>query len=121
MISLSKDKEIAMDSLCIMFSKAFDIIEAELAGASEHHSLRVAALCAKMGKKSGYDDDALSALFFCALFHDNALTEYTLTQRLHGYKGIELRPHCEYGQRNVEWMPSASSFMRERHRSFRRA
>jgi HD-GYP domain-containing protein (c-di-GMP phosphodiesterase class II) len=97
--------EIAMDSLCIMFSKAFDIIEAELAGVSERHSLRVAALCAKMGRKSGYNDDALSALFFCALFHDNALTEYTLAQRLSGYSEIDLAPHCEYGQRNVEWLP----------------
>ena len=99
------DMEIAMDSLCIMFSKAFDIIEAELAGASEYHSLRVAALCAKMGKKTGYDDDSLLALFFCALFHDNALTEYNLTHRLGGYKKIDLKPHCEYGQRNVEWLP----------------
>jgi HD-GYP domain-containing protein (c-di-GMP phosphodiesterase class II) len=88
-----------------MFSRAFDIIEAELIGASEYHSLRVAALCAKMGKKTGYNDDSLSALFFCALFHDNALTEYALTHHGHGYKGIDLRPHCEYGQRNVEWLP----------------
>jgi HD-GYP domain-containing protein (c-di-GMP phosphodiesterase class II) len=97
--------EIAVDSLCIMFSKAFDIIEAELAGASEYHSLRVAALCAKMGMKTGYEGDSLSALFYCALFHDNALTEYTLTQRLGGYNKIDLKPHCEYGQRNVEWLP----------------
>ena len=32
-----------MDSLCILFSKTFDIIEKELVGVSEHHSLRVAA------------------------------------------------------------------------------
>jgi len=94
-----------MDSLCFMFSRAFDIIEAELVGASKYHSLRVAALCAKMGRETGYDNDSLSALFFCALFHDNALTEYTLTQRLGGYKEIDLKPHCEYGQRNVEWLP----------------
>jgi len=97
--------EIAMDSLCIMFSKAFDIIEAELVGASKFHSLRVSALCAKMGRKTGYDDDSLLALFYCALFHDNALTEYTLTKRMSGYNSIDLKPHCEYGQRNVEWLP----------------
>jgi HD superfamily phosphodiesterase len=51
-----------------MFSKAFDIIEAELAGVSKYHSLRVAALCAKMGKKTGYDDDSLSALSFALFF-----------------------------------------------------
>ena len=94
-----------MDSLCVMFSKAFDIVEAELVGASQHHSLRVASLCAKMGKCMGDDKDSLSALFTCALFHDNALVEYTLSQRAAGYQNIDLRPHCEYGQRNVEWLP----------------
>ena len=103
------DMNIAMDSMCIMFSKAFDIIEAELVGAAKYHSLRVAALCAKMGKSSGYDDDSLSALMTCALFHDNALTEYALSQRAGGYQKIELRSHCEYGQRNVEWLPFAKS------------
>ena len=101
--------DIAMDSLCIMFSKAFDIIEAEVVGASKYHSLRVASLCAKMGKHTGYDDDSLCALFTCALFHDNALTEETLNQREAGYKKLNLRPHCEYGQRNVEWLPFTKS------------
>lgn len=101
--------EIAMDSLCILFSKAFDIIEAELAGASTNHSLRVAALCAKMGKREGYDNDSLSALIACALFHDNALMEYALEQRVGGYNMVNLRQHCEYGQRNAEWLPFAKS------------
>lgn len=102
--------KIAMDSLCILFSKAFDIIEAELVGVSEYHSLRTAVLCSKMGKSEGYGDDALAAIFTCALFHDNALTEYTLEQRakIHGGE-IDLRPHCEYGQRNIEWLPFAKS------------
>ena len=97
--------EIAMDSLCVMFSKAFDLIEAETFGISRYHSLRIASLCAKMGKYVGYDDDSILAIFTCALFHDNALTEYTLCQRAMGYKHIDLRPHCEHGQRNVEWLP----------------
>jgi len=101
--------EIAMDSLCIMFSKAFDTVEAELVGTSQHHSLRVASLCAKMGQYVGDDSDSLAALFTCALFHDNALAEYTLNQRAAGYQNIDLRPHCEYGQRNVEWLPCARS------------
>ena len=110
--------ELAMDSLCIMFSKAFDIIEAELAGASRYHSLRVAALCAKMGQASGYDDDALSALITCALFHDNALTEHVLAQRESIYQTIDLRLHCEAGQRNVEWLPftrSVHGYIRHHH------
>ena len=94
-----------MDSLCFMFSKAFDVIEEEHTGASHYHSLRVASLCAKIGKNEGIDDDSLMALLTCALFHDNALTEYALE----GYQETNLRPHCEYGQRNVEWLPFAKS------------
>ena len=100
--------EIAMDSLCILFSKAFDIIEMELLGATDNHSLRAAALCAKMGRREGAGNDALTALFTCALFHDNALTEYTLGQRESGYREVNLRPHCDYGQRNIEWLPFAA-------------
>jgi HD-GYP domain-containing protein (c-di-GMP phosphodiesterase class II) len=51
-----------MDKLCLVFSKAFDVIEKEQLGASENHSMRVAALCIAMGKRLGYDDDTLSAV-----------------------------------------------------------
>ena len=101
--------EIAMNSMCIMFSKAFDIIESEIAGASKYHSLRVASLCAKLGKQAGYDDDSLLALFVCALFHDNALTEHTLNQRAALYNKIDLAVHCKDGQRNIEWLPFAKN------------
>ncbi len=96
-----------MDALCLMFSRALDIIEAERFGISDRHSMRIAALCALMGRRQGYDDDALSALAVCALFHDNALTEYDLSERTGGLKKMGLRPHCEYGQRNVAWLPFA--------------
>ena len=102
--------DIAMDSLCILFSRAFDIIEADMIGTSKFHSLRVASLCAKMGIHTGYDTDSLSALVTCGLFHDNALTECGLQRRAYGYKVIKMRPHCEYGQRNVEWLPFNKSF-----------
>ena len=100
---------IAMDSLSLMLSKAFDVIEEEIAGTSEYHSLRVAALCAKMGKLERYEEDSLLALITCALFHDNALTEYALTQRADMYSEIDLLKHCEDGQRNIDWLPFAKS------------
>ena len=93
----------------MLFSKAFDIIEAELAGTSQHHSLRVALLCTKMGKHAGYDKDSLLALVTCALFHDNALTEYAMSLRADMYSKIDLRMHCEHGQRNIGWLPFAKS------------
>jgi HD-GYP domain-containing protein (c-di-GMP phosphodiesterase class II) len=97
--------KIAMDMLCRVFSKALDIIEEEQIGASERHATRVAALCAAMGKRMGYDDDAISALATCAMFHDNALTEYSLAERQGEQQGQNMVLHCEKGQNNVSWMP----------------
>ena len=97
--------KIAMDVLCRVFSRGLDIIEEEQIGASEHHSMRVAALCAAMGKKLGYDDDTRSALATCALFHDNALTEHHLSlMELNSY-GPNMILHCKKGQDNVSWLP----------------
>ena len=101
--------QIGIDSLCLMLSKAFDIIEAEIIGASQHHSLRIASLCAKMGRLAGYDEESLMALMTCALFHDNALNEYALKHRAAVYSKIDLRKHCEDGQRNVDWLPFSKS------------
>jgi HD-GYP domain-containing protein (c-di-GMP phosphodiesterase class II) len=94
-----------MDDLCVVFSKAFDIIEAEQLGISQYHCMRVAALCALIGKRQGFDSDALAALMVCALFHDNALTEYALSLQEGGSQEVNFRLHCEYGQRNIAWLP----------------
>ena len=97
--------KIAMDMLCRVFSGALDIIEEEQLGASEHHSMRVAALCVAMGKLLGYDADTLSALATCALFHDNALTEYRLSERDLTMYGENMTLHCEKGQSNLSSIP----------------
>jgi HD-GYP domain-containing protein (c-di-GMP phosphodiesterase class II) len=94
-----------MDQLSMVISRALDIIEKEKFGASEKHSMRVAVLCAAIGRRMGLDEDSLSALTTCALFHDNALTEYMLSEREGEHQAVNLRLHCEYGQRNVEWLP----------------
>lgn len=101
--------KIAMDKLCIVFSRAFDVIEEEQIGASEHHSMRVAALTAMMGKKLGYDNDAISGIATCAMFHDNALTEYHLSLREDDQQKKNLILHCEKGQDNVLWLPFRKS------------
>jgi len=97
--------KIAMDKLCRIFSRALDIIEKEQIGASDFHSMRVSALCVMMGKKLGYDDDTISALATCALFHDNALTEYHLSIEEIGKNGKNMVLHCEKGQSSVSWLP----------------
>ena len=96
---------IAMDALCMLFSKAFDMIEAEQIGTSERHSMRVATLCARMGNGHGFTSDAIAALTTCALFHDNALTEYLFYSKKDARHTRDLRLHCTYGQRNLAWLP----------------
>jgi HD-GYP domain-containing protein (c-di-GMP phosphodiesterase class II) len=94
-----------MDTLSQVISKALDIVEGELLGVSTHHGLRVAILSAMMGRRFGLNEDALSALTTCALFHDSALTEYMLSMRDGEDKELHFRLHCECGQRNIEWLP----------------
>ena len=96
---------IPMDKLCRLFSSALDLIEEEQIGASEHHSMRVAALCAAMGKRLGYDDDAISAIATCALFHDSALSEFPLSKDGMHHNDDNMTLHCERGEQNVAWLP----------------
>jgi HD-GYP domain-containing protein (c-di-GMP phosphodiesterase class II) len=97
--------DIRLDILSRKISNALDIIEGEMIGVSEYHSLRTAVLCAAIGQELGFDDDSLSALAVCALFHDNSLTEYLLSETPGENQPRNIRLHCEYGQRNVEWLP----------------
>ena len=93
---------IRMDSLIKAIAAALDIVENELLGASTNHGKRIAVLCAKMGKILGKNPDEIAALIICALFHDNALTEYILSERTGGQQDPSMKKHCEYGQRNVD-------------------
>ena len=97
--------KIAMNKLCMVFSRAFDIIENEQLGASENHSLRVAILCIAMGKRLGYDADTISAIAICGMFHDSALTEYHLSREAGAQQEQNMILHCEKGQENVAWLP----------------
>ncbi|MDR1519609.1 MAG: HD domain-containing protein [Planctomycetota bacterium] len=98
-----------MDKLNRVFSTALDIIENELLGVSRRHSVRVAILAAAMGRRLGMAEPSLTPLTTCALFHDNALTEYILSERPGANQPLNLRLHCEYGQNNIEWLPFPAS------------
>jgi HD-GYP domain-containing protein (c-di-GMP phosphodiesterase class II) len=91
-----------MDKLIKALAAALDIVEGELLGASTHHGKRVAVLAAAMGQRLGMGEDILLPLTTCALLHDNALTEYILSERMGERQGQMMRLHCEYGQRNVD-------------------
>jgi len=91
-----------MDSLIATIATALDIVENELLGASTNHGKRIAVLCAKMGKLLGKTPEEISALVTCALFHDNALTEYILSERIGRQRDPAMKKHCAYGQRNLD-------------------
>jgi HD-GYP domain-containing protein (c-di-GMP phosphodiesterase class II) len=89
-----------MDQLIRAIAVALDIVEGELLGASTHHGKRIATLSVAMGRYFGKDEDFLTSLATCALFHDSALTEYILSEQRENDPAMKL--HCEYGQRNAE-------------------
>jgi HD-GYP domain-containing protein (c-di-GMP phosphodiesterase class II) len=97
--------KIIMNKLISVFSHALDTIEEEQTGVSEHHGMRIAALCVAIGKRLGYNNDSLTALCACALFHDNALTEYRLSENDGTQRKSNMVLHCEKGQSNVSWLP----------------
>jgi HD-GYP domain-containing protein (c-di-GMP phosphodiesterase class II) len=97
-----------MDELIKAIGTALDIVESELLGVSTNHGKRIAALCSLMGKELGMDEEDTKAVTTCALFHDNALTEYILSERAGDWRGKNFRLHCEYGQRNIEKLPFKS-------------
>jgi HD-GYP domain len=93
---------VRIDSLIKSIATALDIVEGDLLGASTNHGKRIAVLCAKMGKTLGKNPEEIIALAVCALLHDNALTEYILSERMDGSHDLSMKKHCEFGQRNVD-------------------
>ena len=91
-----------MDSLIKTIATVLDTVEHELLGASTNHGKRIAVLCAKMGTALGKTPEEIASLANCALLHDNALTEYNLSERTGDHKDPAMKKHCEYGQRNVD-------------------
>jgi len=97
--------KIRMDELIQSIAVALDIVESELLGASTNHGKRIAVLCSLMGKELGMDEEAIKTITTCALFHDNALTEYVLYKHENVDRDANFKLHCEYGQRNIEMLP----------------
>jgi len=107
-----------MDELVKTISTALDIVESNLLGCSANHGKRISTLCAAMGRYLGLDEDEISAITTCAMFHDNALTEYILSERPGPGQELNLILHCRYGQRNVGTLPlraDSSDFILHHH------
>ena len=93
---------VRIDSLIKSLATALDIVEGDLLGASTNHGKRITVLCTKMGSALGKNSEEIIALSICALLHDNALTEYILSERVDRYHDPAMKKHCEFGQRNVD-------------------
>jgi len=95
-----------MDELIQSIGTALNIVESRLLGASNNHGKRIAVLCSLMGKELKMDKEELKAVTTCALFHDNALTEYIQSEhKKDDTQGKNFKLHCEYGQSNIEKLP----------------
>ena len=108
--------KIRFDQLVMAITRALDMVEIELLGASTNHGKRIAALCSAMGAHLGWDKNALTALSTCAMLHDNALTEYVQSE--HGGEIDALHMHSIFGQRNVDNLPfdiDTSDFILHHH------
>ena len=97
-----------MDELIKAIAVALEIVECELLGASSNHGKRIAVLCSLMGKELGMSEEEIRTVTTCALFHDNALTEYMLYKQESDDWQSSFKLHCVYGQRNIEALPFRS-------------
>ena len=102
--------KISMNELLCCISSALDIVEGELLGATTNHGKRIAVLSAEMGRYLGLSDEELIVLSAGALLHDNALTEYILSERPGDEQDLNLVLHCIYGQRNADSLPFPADF-----------
>ena len=97
--------KVQMNELIQSIATALDIVENEVLGASTYHGKRISILSSLMGKELGLSDSEIKAITTGALFHDNALTEYVQYMFENNEPEMNLKLHCEYGQRNIEKIP----------------
>ena len=102
--------KICMSELLSCISTALDIVEGDLLGASTNHGKRIAVLSAIMGKYLNLPEGDLIVLSSGALLHDNALTEYILSERPGKEQEINMLLHCVLGQRNADSLPFPGDF-----------
>lgn len=96
---------IHMDEMVRALTKGLDAVESDFLGASTNHGPRIATLCIAMGRKMGLADAELTTLASCAMLHDNALTEYILSERPGSAQNFNMVSHCLLGERNAAVLP----------------
>lgn len=96
---------ISLKHMLIQISSGLDAVEADFLGVSKFHGKRVALYCLAIGRALGYDDLHLFTMAGCALLHDNALTEYLISERPGNAQAFNRRAHCVKGQENCHYFP----------------
>lgn len=92
-------------------SYAMDCVEKELLGATNNHSKRVAYFSILIANQLQLPKEQIFDLSACAILHDNALTEYILTEYCHGNnvttqeERINFKNHCIIGEKNASSFP----------------
>lgn len=98
-----------MDQLVSSLATGLDAVEKALLGSATHHGKRLAILNVKMGRYMNWSEDELIGLCSSALLHDNALTEYILSERPGSEQVMNIQSHCILGERNISCLPFPSN------------
>lgn len=96
---------VSLRDLLGQVSIGLDAVEAGLLGATPYHCKRAAVVSLAIGRALGYEDARLLTLAGCALLHDNALTQYILSERPYPGRSQNLVSHCVLGERNGSVLP----------------
>lgn len=100
--------KIYLNELLFQISYALDCVERDLLNVSTNHSKRVAYMCLLLSKRMGMGPDEQVDLACSAVLHDNALTEYILSESVNKedkVRKLNVARHCELGERNVADFP----------------
>lgn len=101
--------KISLKHMIEQISYGLDAVEADFLGVSKYHGKRVALYSMAIGRKLGYSKEALFTLAGSALLHDNALTEYLMSERPGSSQEFNRRAHCVKGQENCKFFPFPSN------------
>lgn len=108
---VEKEVKVKLSELMYQVAFALDCVEKDLLKVSTNHTKRVAYLCILTGKYLGMDEVAALDLACAGILHDNALTEYILSERADAYDEkvwkTNMEKHCILGEENGKAFPFA--------------
>lgn len=96
--------KLCFNHLLLAFSYALDCVERDCLKTTTFHGKRVTYMCLLLGEYFELDNEQLSDLVGCAIFHDNGLTEYYR----YGDQTNDLeflKTHCLAGEDHIRYIP----------------